>query len=149
MSYGQESTNLIEHRLIGFKTDLGTPVAHGSPCQRNRSATIDEASPDQHEGRQGGRIQGNRETLIHRPTGERCLDHRPIPLGRNNPWVMQPTREAPDPARGVLGPALSHLRPPGEPHAVREAQAGDRPGQRSDPAHILIDRSRQKWRKGR
>jgi hypothetical protein len=37
-----DGTHLIEHRLIGFKTDLGTPMAHGSPGQRNSPTTIDQ-----------------------------------------------------------------------------------------------------------
>ena len=55
MSFRQNGTQLVEHRLIGFKTDLGALVAHGSPRQRDGAATIHEAGTDQHEGRESGR----------------------------------------------------------------------------------------------
>jgi hypothetical protein len=76
----QDGMQLIEDGVVGFKTDLCTPVAHGSPRQRNSPTAIQERGTDQHKRREGRRIECDIETLIHRPVNQSGLHHRCIPL---------------------------------------------------------------------
>ena len=85
LTCGHDGTYLIEHGLIGFKTDLGAPVADGSPSQRNSPTTIQQGGADQHKGREGSRIQCDAQACLRRPINESGLQHRFIPLcGRDS-----------------------------------------------------------------
>jgi hypothetical protein len=83
-----ESVHLIEHRLIGFKTDLGTPAAHSSPCQRNRPTTREQGGTDEHNRREDRRIQGHVEARLRRPIQQGCPHNWPIPLRWVNGWMV-------------------------------------------------------------
>src|SRR6266496_2658527 len=57
LACGHDSTHLVQHRLVGFKTDLCASMAQGSPCYRDGATTIDEGGTDQHKGCEGRRIR--------------------------------------------------------------------------------------------
>src|SRR6266571_533572 len=52
-----DGAHLIEHQLVGFKTDLGAPMTQGSPSQRDGAPTIDQGGTDEHKRREGRRMK--------------------------------------------------------------------------------------------
>src|SRR6266567_568074 len=58
-------------------------------------------------------------------------------------FAGQPARKTAHPTGRILCVALKYLSPCTQSHRVGQAQAGDRPGQRPDPANIPVDCSKK------
>src|SRR6266699_2060433 len=81
---GHDGTHLIENWLVGFKTDLGTPMTECSPSERNGATTIHKGGTDQDKRGEGSPIQGGIPCAALKHLSPRAQSHRVGQANANN-----------------------------------------------------------------